>query len=469
MDSKPNHLSASIIISTAALISLFLGVALSVATSNRIAQGVTVYGQIVGGMTRQEAKIILSSWETEALSRKLEIKARNKTWEVTPAQIGIRPNIEEGLRQAYAIGRTGPRITRWWVRMVPGPNRNVSPPVLFEKALIDRFLISVSKQVNTPHKDAKLEIRNGSFIVIPQSDGAVLDSKRALSLLQSGTIFESSVLVLPVNIDKPKVTTNDLRRVDTLLTSFTTRFPNARGDRAHNIRLASSALDGILLLPGEVLSYNQRVGPRLPRFGFREAPIYVNGQIESGPGGGICQVSTTLYNAALRSGLQIVSRDNHSMPVHYVSAGFDATVAYGSTDLKIRNNLKNPIYITLKTSSNTVTASIYGSASDKKKVRVFTSKRTPFPVGYTVKTFIDSKGVKKTVRVPSSYGFSVTVFREIESDGKKITEVVSRDRYRPVPEKPSPTQPPKPLVKPKPTARINQEPQAVNESQSESE
>ena len=124
---------------------------------------------------------------------------------------------------------------------------------------------------------------------------------------------------------------------------------NPEENRLHNISLAIEAINGIILNPGEVFSFNAAVGPTSEDRGYLEAIIYVNGQEVDGCGGGICQLSSTIYGAALDANMTIVERHPHDGPqVHYVPAGMDATVAYGSLDLKIQSNYDNPVKITCR-------------------------------------------------------------------------------------------------------------------------
>jgi vancomycin resistance protein YoaR len=196
-----------------------------------------------------------------------------------------------------------------------------------------------------------------------------------------------------------------LSQVDTVLGSFTTRFPAWRRERTTNIRIAANKVDGTVIKPGEDFSYNKIVGPRSKEFGFKDAPIFVRGKLVPGTGGGICQLSSTIYNAVLLSNLKIVERSNHSSTVPYVSLGRDATVAYGLLDFRFRNSTSTPIYISSRMSGSYLHVDIYGASKDKTDVDVV----------------VEKKGALKA-----------NVYRVVKQDGKIISrELVSRDRYRP--------------------------------------
>ncbi|MDH7569779.1 MAG: VanW family protein, partial [Armatimonadota bacterium] len=132
-------------------------------------------------------------------------------------------------------------------------------------------------------------------------------------------------------------------------------------NRTQNVRLAARALNGTVIPAGAVFSYNQAVGPRLEALGYRVAKIFLRGRILDGVGGGVCQVASTVYNAALESGLPIVERARHSRPVPYVPEGRDATVSYGGVDLKFRNPFNAPLLIQTRVAGSSLTVSIYGN------------------------------------------------------------------------------------------------------------
>jgi len=143
---------------------------------------------------------------------------------------------------------------------------------------------------------------------------------------------------------QPEFTTEDIKALKVVLGAYRTSVGGSE-ERAFNVALAASMLNNTLVYPGEVFSFNERVGPFTASRGFRPAPVIVQDQLQLGPGGGVCQVASTLYNACLLSGLTIVERHAHSRPVRYVPPGRDATVADGSKDFKFRNDYPFPVII----------------------------------------------------------------------------------------------------------------------------
>ncbi len=143
-----------------------------------------------------------------------------------------------------------------------------------------------------------------------------------------------------------------------MLASFATKLLDKDKERVKNIKLAAEAINGLTLAPGEVFSFNKTVGPRTEARGFKKALMIVRKKKVEGYGGGICQVSSTLYNAARDAGLEIVERHQHDKEVGYVELGDDATVSYGSLDLKVKNNKSIPVKLFVSVNDNTVSANV---------------------------------------------------------------------------------------------------------------
>src|SRR5574344_1927690 len=171
---------------------------------------------------------------------------------------------------------------------------------------------------------------------------------------------------IPLKVLYPKVTTNQIgtEAFPDILSDFSTSFATSNYNRSTNIILASREINGFVLMPGETFSYNQVVGQRTSAAGFKEAPAYSSGKVVQEIGGGICQVSSTLYNAVLYSNLEIVERSNHAFKPSYVKPGLDATVSWGGPDFKFKNNRNYPIKIVCDTSGKNVHMYIYGLKMD---------------------------------------------------------------------------------------------------------
>lgn len=199
---------------------------------------------------------------------------------------------------------------------------------------------------------------------------------------------------IPLKYTAPSVTTNMIgtEAFPDLLAKFSTNYNARDTDRTTNLRLAAEKINGTVLMPGETFSYNTVVGERTIAAGYKEAAMYQNGEVVDGLGGGICQISTTLYNAVLYSNLEIVERRNHQFVPSYAKAGRDATVVYGSIDFKFKNTRNYPVKILCTVSGGVAKCEIYGLKENPDYDVEITSRVTE-----TTSTSIKSE-TYKTVR-----------------------------------------------------------------------
>ena len=205
------------------------------------------------------------------------------------------------------------------------------------------------------------------FTVIPSENGLDFNISidEAKAIINSEKKDEYSI---PLKVIYPAVTTSMIgtEAFPDQLARFTTKYSTRDADRTTNLRLAANKVNGTVLMPGETFSYNKIVGARTIAAGYKEAPVYENGQVVDGIGGGICQVSSTIYNAAIYANLDIVQRSNHQFVPSYVTASRDATVVYGAIDFQFKNNRKYPIKIVCTVSGGVASCQIFGlkEASD---------------------------------------------------------------------------------------------------------
>ncbi|MCS7273739.1 MAG: VanW family protein [Fimbriimonadales bacterium] len=331
-----------------------------------------------------------------------------------------------------AIERAWARVPLWQ-RIFGRPRLQVDLqwavlPELFQ-ARLEQF-----RFLERPPQEARVRFEQGQVQVIPHRDGLRLDwnasARNLLTALRNlpapYTRFELGFT--PV---VPRIRTEQLHSIQGVISSYTTRFPSGQRLRNHNIRLAANALNGVILLPGERLSYNQVVGKRTVKRGFRLAPVIIYGEKRLGVGGGVCQVSSTLFNAALLSGLAILRRANHSIPVDYVPLGRDATVADGVADLVIANPFDHPIAITTEVKRSSLTIRILGKPQPGRQIVLKTERRVlPVP---PIKRVPDPRLPIGTQRVlkKGAAGYRVVLWREVYENGRLIArERVATSIYR---------------------------------------
>ena len=264
------------------------------------------------------------------------------------------------------------------------------------------------------YNDVKKEPSNAyytqdPFQVFPSETG--LDFAISFEEAQNILTQDLNEYTIPLKVLYPEITTNMIgtEAFPDLLSDFSTKYSVSNKNRTTNLMLASNKINGTVVMPGETFSYNKIVGKRTIAAGYKEAPIYNNGKVENGLGGGICQITTTLYNAALFANLDIIERSNHQFIPSYANASRDATVVYGAIDFKFKNNRNYPIKITCSVSNGIANFKIWGLKTDDD---------------YQVE--ISSRITKTTSNSIYSEGY-----KTLKKNGTIISsEVISRDVYK---------------------------------------
>ena len=247
------------------------------------------------------------------------------------------------------------------------------------------------------------------FAVYPSENG--LDFAISLDEAKEMLLEEKSEYVIPLQTLYPNVTTNMIgtEAFPDMLSTYSTTYSTRDRDRTTNLQLAASKINGTVLMPGETFSYNQVVGERTIAAGYKEAPIYVSGEVVDGLGGGICQITSTLYNAVLYANLEIVERSNHQFVPSYVKASRDATVVYGSIDFKFKNNRDYPIKLVCSVSGGIAKFDIYGLRTDNE----YEVEISSYVTGSTAN---------------STYS---EAYRILKQNGQVVsTELLSKDTYK---------------------------------------
>ncbi|MBT2680986.1 VanW family protein [Bacillus sp. ISL-35] len=242
-------------------------------------------------------------------------------------------------------------------------------PIL-NHTLLDTLNKQLSNQIKKEPKNAGLDDYGN---IIPEKVGYILDEKKFKERFAESFFDHGPTRILvPTLSVYPKVDSEIISNIRTkLIGHYITYFNSANKERTHNISLAAEAINNHVVFPGEIFSFNKVVGKRTASRGYQPAPIIVRGELSEGIGGGICQVSSTLFNAADRSGLKILERYSHSKQVPYVPPGRDATVSWYGPDFTFKNKHNQPILIRAKTYPGKMVVLIYSSEEinvEKRKV-----------------------------------------------------------------------------------------------------
>lgn len=428
-------LSAIIIIQTA--LAVFIGGAfLNGGSAGKILPGITSAGIHLGGMTPDEAEKKMREKFTLKEDDVLILEGEGRQWEIPMQDIGAFYDYRDAIDKAYSIGHTGPFLRR--VSELLG-NRtesvSVPLPLKFNQEGLKKELDRINREYSKSPQNARLIRENNKIKLISGEDGIEMDmaeTLRRILNLQAGAVLRVMVASKP---SPPEVSDKDISGLKDVLGECTTEFDSGSQERALNIARASVRLDGTLVKPGEFFSFNDRISPVNEQGGYYMAPAIIDEQLVEEYGGGVCQVSTTLYGAALLSGLEIVERYPHSRPVKYVPPGMDATVAEGLLDFRFRNNFSHPVYLiaSAETGKECVKIIIIGKKEDNAIYKIETDVKTVSP-GMVMKSSSLLKPGHSAVAADGSPGFEVSVYRVsvIEGEGEK-RELISHDSYLPEP------------------------------------
>lgn len=267
------------------------------------------------------------------------------------------------------------------------------------------------------------------FAVYPEVEGVDFNVEEAKKILEE----DKEEYVIKLTITKPKVTLDQIgsEAFPDRLATFTTRYDVSDVDRTTNLVIACQKINGKVVLAGETFSYNKALGPRTAAAGYKNGKIYAGGEVVDGIGGGICQISSTLYNTVLMSNLEIVERRNHQFVTSYLPAGRDATVVYGTTDFKFKNTRKYPVRIVASAKNGIATVSMYGIKEENEYTFSFSTKTVasiPSTTKY-IEDFTLPVGTEK-VKQKGANGLKTETYITKMLNGKVIsTKLLSKDTY----------------------------------------
>ncbi|CEK13146.1 VanW family protein [Chthonomonas calidirosea] len=364
-----------------------------------IASGVHLFTLDLSGKTPEAARGEILQWAQDRAATLLTLHAQgianHSSVAIRARTLGLGIDVDSTLQTAEDAGRTG-----WLSKIVSlvrssKPDYPIAPTVTVDQKQLHEALTHVAHLTQVPPINARIVLLpKGGFGLKHEVSGRAIDVDAAASIVTrawqqfntppapstdttdrdgaatTGNLEDRLELNLPTQVIQPHITYNILHTIDSKLSSYSTWY--AEGKRGHNIEVATEKIDGTLLLPGQIFSFNNTVGPRVLASGFEVAPVIIHGQLQPGVGGGICQVSGTLYNAALKAGLKTVLRNHHSFPVSDggIPTGRDATVAYGELDMRFQNSLPYPVYIVGRAHGGLLTFDIFGHADPDRTVQL---------------------------------------------------------------------------------------------------
>ena len=405
--------------------------------SNKVYPGVMILGADLSGLTKEEAKAKI---ETEVLdklnSTSIDILVKDKTYKLSYSSLNITLGVDSVLEEAMSVGKDlefEAKVERISSAVVEDLILGFTP----DEAKIAESVSMIAKEVNQEAKDATVKKDGSTFTVTEHADGLVLDEAKLMASI-SEKIKDNSAdksLTADIVVSHPKVTSSDLQKINGQLSSYTTYYGSSIPGRKFNVALAASRINGDVIMPGETYSFLGGVGTVSLATGYKEAGVYIGNKVESGVGGGLCQVSSTLYEAALHGNVGIASRTNHSMAVSYLKPGMDAAVYAPSLDLKLTNNYSSPIYIYAYGAEGKLTVAFYGNTADMggKTYKVYSETLSVIQPNVITKEdstmFVGTEEVEQKPVI----GYKSKTYRQTIQNGTVIkTEVISQDSYKKV-------------------------------------
>lgn len=430
------------IISLAAIICV-LGAVTAVTVSAKaeqkdtIAEGVYIGNVYVGGMTAEEAAGAISGYVASAREAVLTLAADERKITATAAELGISYTDENLVQQALDVCRSGSLIKRYKDKKDLEQGPKVIPfSMSVDTAVVAALLEASVEELNIEAVDSSLVRENGEFSIVEGNAGVAVNVSESVAAIETflNEAWDGSEaeIALVAEVEEPRGTVEELSKVKDLLGGYTTNYKDSAWGRCTNISVATEKINGTVLYPGDEFSVGQAMAPLDKSGGYELAGAYENGQTVQSYGGGVCQVSSTLYNAVILAELEVTERSNHSMIVSYVQPSMDAAIAGDYKDLKFRNNLDAPIYIEGYTVGKNVYFNIYGQETraanrEVKYVSEVVAREDPVtqfvgtadPVGYVSQ--VQSKHV----------GYVARLWKVVTEDGVEVSnEIYNKSTYK---------------------------------------
>jgi len=338
--------------------------------SDKIAPHYFIQGENVSGLTPDVAKQRLQDRFGRLF---VTLHAPGQDYHVSLSQLGGKLEYDYAVKQAHRYGRKGNLLANLWQFWFSsaGEKRDVLP-LRWKDDALRKTMWTIAYTYNQKPRDASLKVKRGVVSINAEQQGRRMEVPESIAAIKKKYFPGLPEVTIPGKLTEPTLRAAQLEGQDVLLGKYSTRFNPGVEGRTVNVHLAATAVEGKVLMPGDVFSFNRTTGERTPAKGYQVAKIFVKkpdkekAEIVDGVGGGVCQVSSTLYNAVRRTNgesgghLKIVERNHHSLPVTYVPEGLDATVAWPYKDFRFRNRYSFPIYLRTAVGRSTLTISVWG-------------------------------------------------------------------------------------------------------------
>lgn len=381
------------------------------------------------GMTAGEIESVMETYAGELKKKEVTILVGEEKVTASLEELGLSITEHQLAEEALAVGKSGNLIKRYKLTK----DLETTPMVLslgkeLDEEKVDQF-VERCTEYDQKAKNAKIKRENGKFVYTDEVVGRVVDqeaTKGELKELFSGSLQDDLTVTATIVEEQPKYTRELVEQCDSVIGKYSTSYASSSAARAGNIANAARLINGKVLYPGEEFSAYELMNPFTSANGYAMAGAYENGKVIDSMGGGVCQVSTTLYNAALYAEMEITQRAEHSMIVNYVEPARDAAISGTYKDLKFKNPTDVPVYIEAYTSGRTLTFVLYGEAKpagrEVKLISVTTATINPGPDKET-KDPTKPEGYRR-VDQSAHVGKKASLYMAILQDGKEISRTL---------------------------------------------
>lgn len=410
-------------------------------TDRVIAENIYIGDIAVGGMTEVEANEAVDAYVESLGDTQFTLTVDDKSVVATAEDFGVTWSNRVLIKDALDVGRTGNLIERYKSKKdLEHENLVFDMTYTADEEKVKSFLESNTADMNQEAINYGLVRENGAFTITDGQNGVAVDVEQSaqeiVSYIEESWTQTDASLELAASVVEPEGTKEQLERVTDVLGTFTTDFGTSSAGRAQNVRNGASKINGKVLYPGEQFSVYEAVNPFTAENGYELAGSYENGTTVQTYGGGICQVSTTLYNAVIRAELAINERFCHSMIVSYVKPSMDAAIAGTYKDLKFTNNYDFPIYIEGYTSGMQITFTIYGEETRAEGREVVFESETTSTTEPETKFVASSEYPIGYIHTEQSAhtGYTAKLWKIVKENGVEV----SREQYNSSTYNPSP-------------------------------
>lgn len=410
--------------------------------SGTILDGVYIDDIDLSGKTYEEAVALVNNKVSTMSDANITLNSiGGNSVSLTADRLGMKWDDKKTIEEALYLGRSGNLVERYKQRKDLQHDKAVYPLRLeFDKGIVTSIVTEQGDLYNVEAQDASLSRENGGFVITEGTKGEKIDVNASVSRIMSALDnFNGSDMTLDMVVveDVPKAGKEDLEKIKDVIGSFRTSFSSSGADRSGNVRNGTRLVNGTVLLPGDSFSMYATVSPFTEENGYYLAGSYLNGMVVESLGGGICQVSSTLYNAVLRAELQVDERHNHSMIVSYVDLSSDAAISGTSKDFKFTNTSEYPIYIEgYTTEDKSIVFNIYGVETRPENRKVsFESEKISETIPEGDKIVADGSAPLGSISTQSAHtGYVGKLWKIVTVDGKETERTeINKSVYLPTP------------------------------------